>query len=127
MLSCDFSPPITQAQADRGAELIAPFKRELMGALTAALTADGPVGAIEVCRVEAPAIAEGQSSVGARMGRSSHRLRNPGNAPSGWVKQVLNTYLDNPANRKPRAVRLGADRIGYIEPITLMPRCLPSE
>ena len=58
------------------AQLLTGFKLQLQGALKAGL-ADGPVAAIAACSVEAPKIAAAASRNGVRVGRASHRLRNP--------------------------------------------------
>jgi len=109
----------------RGAELLKPFKKELMHALQASIESGGPLEAMTVCNLEAPMIAESNSTEGVRVGRSSHKLRNPTNAPSAWVKPVLDAYVSDPEQRKPRTIELGDNRLGYIEPIYVKPMCLP--
>lgn len=111
------------SDAERGAALLAPFKRELQQALQAGL-AQGPVEAISACRVEAPEIARGLSRDGVRMGRASHRLRNPANAPSPWVAGALDAWLADPSDRAPRSFELPDGRRGYAEPIVLQPLCV---
>jgi hypothetical protein len=107
----------------QGARILAPFKQGLMQALGEGL-AQGPVEAIAACRVEAPAIAAGISRDGVRVGRTSHRLRNPANTGPDWVASILDAYADDPADRAPRTVSLGDDRTGYVEPILLQPLCV---
>lgn len=109
--------------SSRGAELLAPFKRDLMQALRAGLT-DGPVEAIRVCRLDAPEIALAHSGDGVRLGRASHRLRNPANASPAWVQPILDAYLANAEDRAPRVASLSGDRVGYVEPILVQPLCL---
>jgi hypothetical protein len=111
------------AELARGAELLAPFKQDLQSALKSGL-ANGPADAIQVCRVKAPEIAKALSVDGVRMGRSSHRLRNPDNAAPDWVSPIMQTYLDDPTSRQPRAVELADNRWGYAEPIMTQPICL---
>ena len=111
------------AELARGAELLAPFKQSLQAALKSGL-ATGPAEAILVCRVKAPEIAKALSVDGVRMGRSSHRLRNPDNTAPDWVGPIMQTYLDDPASREPRAVELADNRWGYAEPIMVQPLCL---
>ena len=111
------------AELARGAELLAPFKQDLQKALKSGL-ADGPATAIQVCRVRAPGIADALSIEGIRMGRSSHKLRNPDNTAPDWVSPVMQAYLDDPSSRAPRAVKLADDRWGYVEPIMVQPICL---
>ncbi len=106
-----------------GARLLAPFKQELQQALRSGL-AQGPVEAIAACQLRAPEIADARSRDGVRMGRSSHRLRNPSNAAPAWVAPVLEAYASDASDRMPRTVTLPGNRSGYIEPIALGPVCL---
>jgi len=100
-----------------------PFKQDLQKALKSGL-ADGPAAAIQVCRVKAPVIADALSVDGIRMGRSSHKLRNPDNTAPDWVGPIMQAYLDDTSSREPRAVELGGNRWGYVEPIIVQPLCL---
>ena len=115
--------PAADADRDRGAELLLPFKQELQAALRKGLER-GPAQAIEACRIEAPRISASLSVDGVAMGRSSHRLRNPANAAPDWVTPVMDTWVGDPAARKPVTVGLSDQRRGYIEPITVQPLCL---
>lgn len=111
------------AELARGAELLAPFKQDLKKALKSGL-AEGPAEAIQVCRIKAPEIATALSVDGVRMGRSSHKLRNPDNSAPEWVSPVMQAYLDDPSSRKPHITELGEDKWGYVEPIMVQPLCL---
>ena len=111
------------AESARGAELLAPFKKDLKQALVAGMQ-KGPLDAISVCKDQAPAIAESLSPEGIQMGRTSHRLRNPDNLAPEWVDTVLQTYLGEEPGRAPRLVTLPNDRLGYVEPIATQPLCL---
>ncbi len=112
-----------ESELTRGAELLTPFKQELQRALKSGL-ADGPAGAIQVCRVKAPGIADALSTDGVRMGRSSHKLRNPDNTAPDWVSPIMQQLLGDPSNRAPQAVELADNRWGYVEPIIVQPLCL---
>ncbi len=112
-----------EALMARGAELLAPFKQELKAALQAGL-AEGPAAAVAACNEQAPAIAARQASDTLRVGRSSHRLRNPANAPEPWLAPVLAAYLDSGATPEPQLQRLGEGRIAYVEPIMMQGPCL---
>ena len=79
--------------------------------------------AIAACRVQAPAIAESLSQQGVRVGRTSHRLRNPANTAPAWVAAILADYLENSDDREPRRIALDATHAGYVEPITMQPLC----
>ncbi len=111
------------AGLEQGATLLVPFKTNLKAALTAGL-AEGPAQAIDACSTQAPAIASSLSVDGVRMGRSSHRLRNPANAAPDWVAPILNAWVADDADRAPRSVDLGDGRRGYVEAITVQPMCL---
>lgn len=108
---------------ERGAELLLPFKKELKSALLAGLE-QGHVEAISVCREQAPEIADSLMQDGIRLGRSSHRLRNPANKAPDWVRALMRVYLNNDQNRGPSVVALAEDRWGYAEPIITQPLCL---
>ena len=107
----------------RGKALLAPFKQALQQALKAGLT-EGPVAAVDACHFRAPEIAREASREGVRVGRASHRLRNPANVAPDWVEPILARYLASPDSRAPEAVDLGEGRRGYVEPIPLAPLCV---
>jgi hypothetical protein len=106
-----------------GAKILAPFKVQLKQALLAGM-AQGPSAAIGACKLQAPQIAETLSVDGIVVGRSSHRLRNPGNAAPDWVAPIMHAFADDAADRTPRTVELEGDRVGYVEPILMQPVCL---
>lgn len=113
-----------QEQApSRGAELLAPMKSKLQSALMTGMQ-EGPLNAIDVCKIQAPAIADSLAVEGIRIGRTSHRLRNPANTAPDWVNPILASYLDDHSDRTPRTVSLADNREGYVEPITTKPLCL---
>jgi hypothetical protein len=105
-----------------GAQLLAPFKSELKAALIEGMQS-GPAEAIDACRLKAPQIAADLSVEGVQVGRSSQRLRNPGNAGPDWVEDVLEEWR---AQSKFEAVivPLTDTRTGYAEPILVAPLCL---
>lgn len=71
---------------------------ELQQALKTAMSAHGPIGAIDTCRVEAPAIAAAASTDSLTVGRTALKLRNPDNAPDAWERQVLLDFQQQLAN-----------------------------
>ena len=98
------------------------------GALFAALSAElseamgegGPTRAIEVCATRAPAIAaEVSEQRGVRIGRTSHRLRNPGNSPPPWADLAVDERPEQPRYFSDRNGRLGA-----LTPIRLGGSCI---
>ena len=107
----------------QGAELLLPFKQDLKQALLEGMQ-QGPVAAIGACRIEAPKIAATLSQGGVKLGRSSHRLRNPANAAPDWVTPVLAAYVASDAGWRPELVQLPGDRVGYVEPVVAQTMCL---
>lgn len=80
-------PPTNREQAMAAT---AAFGKALKAELVGAMQSGGPLAAIEVCHVKAPAIAEAVSSEqGMQVSRVSLKNRNPDNAPSDWQKAVL--------------------------------------
>jgi len=127
LAGCQAAQPtadVSPSEMERAKNTLQPLKEQLVDALTGALEEGGPEGAIAICREKAPQIAAELSVDGIRMGRTSHRLRNPDNAPDPWVKPLLAAYLEEPENPQPRAVRLDDSTIGYVEPIYAMSFCL---
>jgi hypothetical protein len=115
------APPVDKAA--RGAELLAPFKADLKAALLQGMES-GPAEAVAVCRDKAPQIAAALSVDGVSMGRSSHRLRNPANAPRQWLAPIVSAFADGTFELAPQVVDIGDGRTGYVEPIVAQPLCL---
>ena len=61
-----------------------------------------------------------------KVGRTSHRLRNTGNAPPEWTKPYLAKFSKAKRSEIPKHVltKIGNHRYGYIEPIFVEPICL---
>jgi len=107
----------------RAVAAIARLREALGDALRAAL-ARGAEHAIDVCRVEAPRLAREAASAKIAVGRTSHRLRNPANAPENWMRPLLEEFRQaEPQPGSFRTVDLGARGTGYVEPIYLQPLC----
>ena len=112
----------TATAQTQGDEILSQYKNDLQKALRLGLS-KGVVEAISTCSIEAPKIADSLSHNKISVGRASHRLRNPKNAPPEWVEPILNAYIKNAADREPKYVSLPESRIGYVEPIVLQPIC----
>jgi hypothetical protein len=106
-----------------GAEALKPFKQQLMSALVKGLKG-GPVSALEVCKDQAPKLAGEAGTDSVTIGRTSHRLRNPANAPEPWMEPLLEKYAGDPEMTAPTLVALPAGGYGYVEPITVRAACL---
>lgn len=120
------APALTAYDAEdmkqRAAQTLMPFKQQLMQALQRGLE-QGPAQAIDVCRLEAQAIATAASVDGVAIGRTSLRLRNPANAPTVWQQTGLRHYQQS-EDREPMLINLEDGRVGYMEPIVTAPMCL---
>jgi len=88
------------------------------------MKAGGPTRAIVVCRDEAqPLTTRIVRESGFELGRTSHRLRNPANAPRGWVRPLLEKAAGRKAAHvEPMVVDLGA-AVGIVRPIGTASLC----
>lgn len=109
-----------RAQADRATAARDLMFQRLFARLKAAVAEGGGVGAIAVCREDAPRIAqEVAQEAGLRIGRTSHRLRNPANVAPDWARTLIEQRADAPRYRVHPDGRLGA-----LLPIPTAKRCL---
>ncbi len=115
--------PATVPSPERSVAAIATLRSGLGQALRSAL-AKGPEAAIDACRLEAPRLAAAAQGEGLRLGRTSHRLRNPRNAPEPWMRPLLEAFERGSLPRARHSVDLGSRGIGTVEPITTKPLCL---
>ena len=92
---------------------------EMMGELMAALDSGGPDAAIDVCQKTAPTVAANVSEqYGLRIGRTSHKLRNPENLPPAWAEPYVADRVDEPI------YVAGPDgELGALLPIRLKAEC----
>lgn len=91
------STPSHDQQLVRNAseQMVNRFSRDLKSELMAAMNEGGPVGAIEVCRVEAPEIAAAHSNEPTwEIMRVSDRPRNPANRADAAQMEVLSMFAD---------------------------------
>jgi len=79
--------------------MVKAFAGTLKGELQMAIKEGGPMRAIPVCYVKAPEIASDLSQPPQwTIGRTSHKLRNPDNAPDDWEATVLDEFLERAAS-----------------------------
>ncbi len=103
---------------------IAQLRKDLGAALQEALAQKGAEAAIDTCRLEAPRLAKALTTPGISVGRTSHRLRNPDNAPEKWMIPLLEEFRRiDPEPGGFRTVSLGSRGTGYVEPIYMQPLC----
>lgn len=65
---------------------------QLQQALRSAMQDGGPVAGIEVCKLQAPEIADAVSSSRLQVGRTSMKVRNPDNAPDSWETRIMQDF-----------------------------------
>lgn len=88
------------------------FGGQLKSLLQAAMTSGGPVNALQVCKVNAPQIADAASKdSGWKVARTASRVRNPANQPDPWEQQVLQDWA--------RQVTAGT-AVEHLQPATLI-------
>lgn len=119
------SPQVTAAVA-RADKAIAELQTTLLGRLKAELGKGGPQAAVTVCRDEAQQLT---ASIGARhalqMGRTSHRLRNPANAPRPWAATWVASYGGTAAaDAVPGVFELSGGRLGVLRPMGTADLCV---
>lgn len=90
------APPVdVDALTAEARAAIKDFGPTLKHELQSAMSTGGPVDAIQVCNLRAPEIA---AATGVRhdlqIGRTSHKVRNPANAPDEWEAIRLQDFLN---------------------------------
>jgi hypothetical protein len=114
--------PVETAKAERAMNQL---QQALLAKLKTAMENGGPAAAVEVCRTEARTIADEVAGAQAiELGRTSHRLRNPANAPRPWARAVVDGSAGvKAAAERLRVVDLG-DRVGVLRPIGTAEMCV---
>lgn len=115
----------TSQAVRRAEEAIALLQQELQNRLLSALQEQGPVGAVKICRIEAGSIAHTIAKErGIELGRTSHKLRNPSNAPRTWMVPYLERAAGQPASSVSQVVVDLDGRVGVLRPIATGGLCL---
>lgn len=95
LLCCALSCPAFagDARLEHSRSIVREFGGALKQQLVGALKSGGPVQAIAVCKEVAPTIAARLSSEhGAKVGRTSLKIRNPANRADAWQTEVLGDF-----------------------------------
>lgn len=127
--------PVTEEEALlRCKATAATLGSNLKAALGQAMQDTGPVGALEVCNVQAPAIAAAiDEREGVTVGRTSLKWRNPDNKPDAWERGILEKFAADKAGGASNldletwAVVPGPDGgrdFRYMKAIPTLPLCL---
>ncbi len=115
--------PVPAETVERARALAATFKGSLKEALIEGLE-DGPAEAMGACGILAPELAAELSVDGVRIGRTSHRLRNPANEAAPWIRPLVEEYLQTAPGAASKAVWVDDSTVGYVEPLYIGKPCL---
>ena len=109
----------------KATDAFADLKSRLAPKLIGALNEGGPVNAIPFCKDRSPQLhKDAEAKADFEIGRTSHRLRNPANAPREWMRAIIEAESGRAAADVPvKVVDLG-DRVGVMAPIGTMKLCL---
>lgn len=77
---------------DEAKQTIEAFANDLKTTLVTTMKSQGPVAAINVCNVSAPAIAQQHSNGAYVISRTALKVRNPQNQASSWQKEILKEF-----------------------------------
>ncbi|MBM7070713.1 DUF3365 domain-containing protein [Shewanella sp. 202IG2-18] len=88
-----------------------------------AIKSGGPIKGIDACNDQAAKIALANSSKQIILGRSSHKLRNPENAPEKWLVEPIKLFASGKQSQ-PQLLKIDDEHQGFIEPIKIQAPCL---
>jgi hypothetical protein len=118
------APPELAAQVERADAALLVLRTKLLETLTTELSRGGPAGAVDVCRDVAQEItASAAQEQGVALGRTSHRLRNPANAPRNWAREIVDAHDGKKAAEAQSYVADLGDRVGVLRPIGAIEIC----
>jgi Protein of unknown function (DUF3365) len=118
------APEAFRDAVQRGDVVVAGMQSALLAELTKEMQRGGPEGAVKVCHLDATAVSQQVArKQGVAAGRTSHRLRNPTNAPRPWAAPIVASHAGKPmAGVDGFVVDLG-ERIGLLRPIGFRAAC----
>lgn len=114
------APPAKVAAALKG------LKMGLKVRLQGAMKAGGPIAALTACNHDAPGITATAQAAGIKVGRTSHRLRNPANTVPKWAAEYVAKAADKRLDKVPgrMTVNIEGGKKGYLEMIGTASMCL---
>jgi hypothetical protein len=120
----DQAPPALQPAVEKAQAAAKALQSQMQTRLVELLPKNGPAGALDVCRKEAYVIAaEIGMQHGVAIGRTSHKLRNPKNAPKPWAAPVVAQYAGKKfVDAKPYVADLGT-QVGLLQPVAMGEAC----
>jgi hypothetical protein len=116
----EWAPALRQADA-----AITALQSTLLKRLLTALEQSAPEGALGACTAEAQPLTEGVvQDQGISVGRTSHKLRNPRNAPRPWATAYVASHAGKRAGEVDTRVFDLGDVVGVLRPIAVGGMCL---
>ncbi len=118
------APEAMRDAIQRGDVIVATMQNALLAELTQGMQRGGPEGAIKTCHLQATGVSQAVArKQGVAAGRTSHRLRNPTNAPRAWAAPIVKSHAGKPiAGVDGFVVDLG-ERVGLLRPIGFRAAC----
>lgn len=92
------TPSEQAADLQTARQTVQGFAKDLKQVLISSMKADGPVAALQVCNISAPAIAQQHENSPWQVSRSSLKVRNENNQADAWLQQVLKTFEQRKQN-----------------------------
>lgn len=122
----DQAPSELRYAAAEAESTIAFLQRRLGARLKSELERGGPVDAVAVCRDSAQIMtADVAEQWGIQVGRTSHRLRNPGNAPRPWAATYVAAVDSGAKASQVKSILVDLDdRVGVLQPIPTAALCV---
>ena len=117
------APPELASPVKRADEALLALRTTLLETLTTEISRGGAAGAVEVCRDVAQEVTAKASRDGVQVGRTSHRLRNPANAPRSWAREIVADHAGTKAEDARSYVADLGDRVGLLRPIGVVEMC----
>jgi hypothetical protein len=118
------APEALQPAAKRAVKVFDEFQSRLIGRMNKALTDGGPLNALSVYRDEAAALT---ASLGRehrmRIGRTSHKLRNPKNRAPDWAAPHVYAAAAADFSRSPTWVVPIGENVGVLAPLETKEVC----
>lgn len=119
------APAPVAAAVARADLAIKELQGTLVGRLTAAMASGGPAAAVSVCRDEAQQLTTVIAKKhGLAIGRTSHRLRNPANAPRPWAAPTVTAHAGRKVADAQPVVLVFDGRVGVLRPIGTLDFCV---
>jgi hypothetical protein len=117
-------PADLRTRVERAEQGMNALQAALLARLGEQMKAGGPASAVTVCRDEAPAItARIAREQGIALGRTSHRLRNPGNTAPAWAESLVRDGTGTKAAAHGVRVFDLGDSVGVVRPIGFVEMC----